>query len=74
MRLVLDEPKDNDDTYEFDGLTYLIDKELSDMSGDVKVDFVDNGWQKGFSIVSAKPLGDGGGCGDSCSTGGSCSC
>ena len=37
--MVLDEPKDNDDKYEVDGLTYLIDKELSGKSGDVKVDF-----------------------------------
>lgn len=69
MRLVLDEPKDNDDKYEVDGLTYLIDKELSTQSGDVKVDFVDNGWQQGFVLSTATPLGGGGSCGST-----SCSC
>jgi iron-sulfur cluster assembly protein len=69
LRLVLDEPKENDDKYEFDGLTYLIDKELSTQSGDVKVDFVDNGWQQGFVLSTAHPLGSGGSCGST-----SCSC
>jgi Fe-S cluster assembly iron-binding protein IscA len=70
MRLVLDEPKENDDKYEVDGLTYLIDKELSTQSGDVKVDFVDNGWQQGFVLSTAHPLGSGGSsCGST-----SCSC
>ncbi len=68
--MVLDEPKDSDESYDFDGLTYLIDKDLSLMSGDVKVDYVDNGWQQGFMLSSAKPLaGSGGGCGST-----SCSC
>lgn len=51
-----------------EGLTYLIDKELSKQSGDVTVDFVDNGWQQGFMLSTAHPLG-GGGCGST-----SCSC
>lgn len=69
--MVLDEPKDNDETFTIDGLTYLIDKDLHGQSGDIKVDFVDNGWQQGFSIQSAKPIVDpsGGGCGST-----SCSC
>ena len=66
--MVLDEPKDTDDNYEVDGLTYLLDKDLSTQSGGVKVDYVDNGWQQGFVISSTNPLGDGGGgCGTSCS-------
>ncbi len=68
--MVLDEPKDSDDKYDVDGLVYLIDKELSTQSGDVKVDFVDNGWQQGFILSAANPLGGGGGgCGST-----SCSC
>jgi hypothetical protein len=52
-----------------DGLTYLIDKELSVQSGAVKVDFIDNGWQQGFVLSAANPLGGGGGggCGSGCS-------
>jgi Fe-S cluster assembly iron-binding protein IscA len=68
--LVLDEPKDTDDSYQVEGLTYLIDKELSTQSGDVKVDFVDNGWQQGFMLSAANPLGGGSSsCGST-----SCSC
>ena len=67
MRLVLDEPKDNDEKFEVDGLTYLIDKDLGVQSGAVKVDYVDNGWQAGFVLSAANPLGGGGSCGSSCS-------
>ena len=67
--MVLDEPKDTDESYEVEGLTYLIDKELNEQSGGVKVDYVDNGWQQGFVLSSTNPLGGGGGCGSS-----SCSC
>lgn len=72
--MVLDEPKDTDDSYDIDGLTYLIDKDLAQKSGDVKVDFVDNGWQQGFMVSSAMPLDGGGGCSGGCDSGGSCSC
>lgn len=55
---------------EIEGLTYLIDKGLSERAGTVKVDFVDNGWQQGFTLASEKPLSSGPmTCGD-----GSCSC
>jgi iron-sulfur cluster assembly protein len=68
LRLVLDEPKDDDDSYEVEGLTYLINKDLSTQSGAVKVDFIDNGWQQGFSVTSEKPLFSGeSACGTSCS-------
>lgn len=68
--MVLDEPKDNDAQVEIEGLTYLIDKGLSERAGTVKVDFVDNGWQQGFTLASEKPLSSGAmSCGD-----GSCSC
>lgn len=66
--MVLDEPKDTDENFEVDGLNYLIDKELGEQSGGVKVDYVDNGWQQGFVLSSTNPLG---GAGASC---GSCSC
>ncbi|BEQ16320.1 hypothetical protein FAK_33860 [Desulfoferula mesophila] len=68
--MVLDEPKENDDKYEVDGLTYLIDKDLSSNSGKITVDFVDNGWQQGFTVNAEKPLVSEG---DSCSTSGGCS-
>ncbi len=72
--MVLDEPKDEDDKYEVDGLTYLIDKNLSKMSGKVTVDFVDNGWQQGFTVNSEFPVGGGASCStDGCGDSG-CSC
>lgn len=72
LRLVLDEAKENDLSYQVEGLTYLIDKELVAQSGAVKVDYVDNGFQQGFMLTSANPVaGQGGGC--SCN-GGSCGC
>ncbi|MCA1906300.1 MAG: IscA/HesB family protein [Desulfarculus sp.] len=73
LRLVLDEKKDGDQCHEVDGLTYLIAQDLAEQSGTVKVDYVDNGWQQGFVLSSAKPLA--GDSGDSCgcgSSGGSC--
>ena len=68
--MVLDEPKDTDESYQINELTYIIDKALLAQVGEVKVDYVDNGWQQGFTLSSAKPLGGGGGgggCGTSCS-------
>jgi len=68
--LVLDEPKDTDESYEINGLTYLIDKKLAITSGNIKVDFVNNGWKHGFMISTAKPIiTDNGGCNNT-----SCSC
>ncbi len=64
--MVLDEPKETDDQTEFDGVTYLIDKNLSAMSGGVKVDYVDQGYARGFVLTSNNDLG-GGGCGSGCS-------
>jgi iron-sulfur cluster assembly protein len=71
LRLVLDEKKDGDEEFEIGGLTYLIAKDLSEKSGKVTVDFVDNGWQQGFSLESENPMGDPsegdcGGCGGGC--------
>ena len=61
LGLALDEPKENDEKYEQDGLTFLVDNNLIDTCGTIKVDFIDAGMRSGFSISSEKPLG-GGGC------------
>ncbi len=74
LRLGLDEARAGDLKFELDGLTYLISEELSRKSGDVTVDYVDNGWQQGFSLSSQHPLGEGGTCGGEGGCGGSCSC
>ena len=67
--MALDEPKDSDSTDEFDGITYLIDQDLSDKVGKVNVDFVEKGWRSGFVISSEKPLGF-----SMSSCGGGCAC
>lgn len=68
MGLVLDEPRDNDTKIEVEGVNYLIDKDLEDRSGGVKVDYVDQGYAKGFVLSATNDLGGGAsGCGTSCS-------
>ena len=42
--------------YEQDGLTFLVDNNLLDTCGSIKVDFMDAGMRSGFSISSEKPL------------------
>lgn len=61
--------KNTDESYEVDGLTYLIDKELDVQAGAVKVDFVDSGWQQGFVLSSTNPVGGGEGASCDCSSG-----
>ena len=66
LGLVVDEAKESDLKYEFDGVTYLVDKDLSSETGEIRLDYVDMGGQKGFTLRSQNPVG-GGGCGSGCS-------
>jgi len=63
--MALDEPKDNDEVIEENGINYLIEKELLERVQPVNVDFVESAMGSGFSITSALSQGN------SC---GSCSC
>lgn len=65
MGMALDEPKDNDEVIEENGVNYLIEKELLERVQPVNVDFVESAMGSGFSITSALSQGN------SC---GSCSC
>ncbi len=65
--MALDELKETDETHEFDGITYLIDKDLSSLAGEIKVDFIKSALGQGLAISSKNPLGGGGGCGVRCS-------
>ncbi|MBW2465777.1 MAG: hypothetical protein JRF02_00615 [Deltaproteobacteria bacterium] len=69
MGLALDEPRESDTKYEQDGLTFLVDNNLLDTCGSIKIDFIDAGMRSGFSISSSKPIG--GGC-NSSSCGSTC--
>jgi len=63
--MALDEPKEDDKVFEIDDLTYLVDPVLMEQASPIKIDFVDNGYQSGFTITSR--LSAGANCGGSCS-------
>ena len=75
LGLAIDEAKDNDQTFQQDGVSFIVDKGLFETCGAIKVDFVEAGSGcgcsgGGFSISSEKALP--GGCGGSCSSGSCC--
>ncbi|MCG8471322.1 MAG: hypothetical protein MI742_05635 [Desulfobacterales bacterium] len=63
--MALDEPKDNDEKFDVDGYTYIVDKEFLAQAQPIKVDFL----EVGFKVTSSLKLESA--CG-SCSTSGSC--
>ena len=65
--MALDEPKDNDDSFDLEGYTFLVEKDLMAKAQPITVDLT----YMGFQVQSNLELG-GGGCGSSCSSG-SCS-
>lgn len=72
LGLTLDEEKKNDHTHVQEGVTFLIDKDLMELCGGIKIDFIDSGGRSGFSVSSINPV-DGGSCGGSCKSRG-CGC
>jgi iron-sulfur cluster assembly protein len=80
LSLALDEKKDSDTVFEFDGLKFLVDGAVTTNCGAIKVDYVEetsgcgcsgsSGGGAGFSVSSERPLSTGGGgCGGSCGSG-----
>jgi iron-sulfur cluster assembly protein len=66
--MALDEPQNNDETFDEQGITFLVNKELFDDVKPISVDFVESEMGAGFMVKSA--LSDkNAGCGS-----GSCSC
>jgi len=63
--MALDEPKEDDEIMDKNGITYLMNKELLDQVKPVTVDFVESTYGSGFAISSGMAKGN------SC---GSCSC
>ncbi len=63
--MALDEPKENDEIFKENGVTYLIEKDLYERVQPINVDFIDSAMGSGFSITSAMSKGN------AC---GSCSC
>jgi Fe-S cluster assembly iron-binding protein IscA len=59
--MALDEPKDDDEVIQDNGITYLVNKQLLEQIQPIHVDFVDSPLGSGFSITSS--LSHGGACG-----------
>lgn len=59
--MALDEPKENDEVIDNNGVTYLVEKSLFDQVKPITVDFSESAMGAGFSIQSS--LQTGGGCG-----------
>ena len=72
MSLALDEPRENDDTFDVMGYSFLLEKALGEKTGAIRIDMT----QYGFTVDSENPMNMGGGCGSSCGGGssGGCSC
>ncbi len=75
LRLAIDEAKENDDNFDHDGVTFVVEKSLFATCGKVTVDFIEKsaggcgcGASGGFTVTSEKPL-SGGGCSCSCTSG-----
>ncbi len=69
--MALDEPKDSDETFEFGGMKFVVEKQLLESTGGICVDFVQRGYFGGYQIEPKIPLGKGEGGSNEC---GSCSC
>ena len=77
LRLAVDEARDNDHSFDHDGVSFVVDKGLTETCGSIKVDFIEEkdggcgGGDGGFVVTSKKSLPSRG-CSCSC-TSGSCS-
>jgi Fe-S cluster assembly iron-binding protein IscA len=69
--LALDELKDTDEKYEFDGFTIVVEKDLLESTGGMCIEFMQNPFGGGFRIVPKQPITGAGQAGDAC---GGCSC
>ena len=79
LSLALDEKKETDKVYEYEGLRFLVDGAVTAACGAIKVDYIQQQTSgcgcsgsggSGFSVTSEIPLAaKGGGCGGSCSSG-----
>jgi iron-sulfur cluster assembly protein len=64
--MALDEPKDNDEVFENNGFTFLIEKKLLQEAGTITVDYIISPGGEGFIINSGlKKASD---CGSGCSS------
>ena len=71
--MALDGPKDDDETFHDNGLTFVMNSQLYQDVKPVTVEYVSTPMGAGFRI-SSNMLSAGGSCGSSCSTNNACSC
>jgi iron-sulfur cluster assembly protein len=67
--MALDEPRENDETFNEQGIVFLVDKVLFDDVKPISIDFVESAMGAGFMVKSALSDRKNEGCGS-----GSCSC
>jgi iron-sulfur cluster assembly protein len=65
--MVLDEPKETDETFKLNGFTMLVEKSLLNEAKSFTIDYVDYGMRSGFTISSQISLTGSRSCGSSCS-------
>jgi len=56
----LDKQKDNDHVENYEDVAYVVEKDLLEMGGEFRVDYQNNFFAKGFTVIPA------GGAGSSC--------
>jgi hypothetical protein len=67
LSLALDEPRENDETYDVQGYSFVVERALGEQTGAIRIDMT----QYGFTVDSENPMGGGGGCSSGgCSSGG----
>lgn len=74
LGLSIDDAKESDKVFDHDGVSFVVDKELSLICGPIKVDFIVDKSAGcgcgggGFAVTSENPI-SGGSCGCSCGSG-----
>ncbi|BEQ16858.1 IscA/HesB family protein [Desulfoferula mesophila] len=56
LAMGVDQARDGDDTYDVDGISYVIEAKLAEVVGDMKLDYLTDAEQQGFMLSSSKPL------------------
>lgn len=63
LALTVDEAKDDDQVFEVGDQTFLVNDNLSELCGELKVDYVEDDIRQGFIISSERPFAQNNGCG-----------
>jgi Fe-S cluster assembly iron-binding protein IscA len=58
LGLGLDQAREDDHVLNVGALTLVMDPKTAETAGEVTVDWVDRGWERGFVLTSQKPLSE----------------